>query len=270
MISTRGAARSSHVMSDSDYIRGAMKLPAELTERKQWVLWRYEQRAGSAKPTKVPVQSTGYPASTTNPEHWSSFDYALKMSKRPGFADGIGFVFTDDDSFCGLDLDNLWQSDADEGAPWALQILERFSDTYSEESPSGCGVKIWCRATAPRGGKWPVEAGAIEIYDHARFFTVTGRSAGVIAITGHQADVDSLIEYLGAGRSASPLTISGVIPYGTQHHTLVSLAGTMWRRGMSPEAIEAALQVVNSRQCERPGPPENIHKIALSAARWQR
>ena len=34
--------------------------------------------------------------------------------------------------------------------------------------------------------------------------------------------------------------------------------------------IEAALQIVNAEQCERPGPPENIHKIAMSAARWDR
>jgi primase-polymerase (primpol)-like protein len=212
----------------------------------------------------------GYHADVTNRDHWSSFDHAMKAASRPRFADGIGFVFTPGDPYCGVDLDDVWQSDADEGAPWALQILERFSDTYSEESPSGCGVKIWCRATAPRGGKWPVGGGTIEIYDHGRYFAVTSRSSGVLTITDHQDDVDSLVEYLGADRSASPLTLSGTIPYGTQHHTLVSLAGTMWRRGMTVEAIEAALQVTNATQCERPGPPENIHKIALSAARWQR
>jgi primase-polymerase (primpol)-like protein len=218
----------------------------------------------------VPHDPQGHKVSTTNPDQWSRFEFVAKAAARPGFCDGIGFVFTAEDPFCGIDLDNVWQSDADEGAAWAIEILERFADTYSEESPSGHGVKIWCRATAPRGGKWPVGTGAIEIYDHARFFTVTGRSAGVMAITDHQADVDSLVEYLGVGRSASPLTISGTIPHGTQHHTLVSLAGTMWRRGMSVEAIEAALLVTNETQCERPGPPENIRRIALSAARWQR
>jgi primase-polymerase (primpol)-like protein len=218
----------------------------------------------------VPHDPQGYRVSTTNPEQWSKFEFVMKAAARPGFCDGIGFVFSADDDYAGIDLDNVWQSDADEGAAWALQILDRFSDTYSEESPSGCGVKIWCRATVPRSGKWPVGAGAIEVYDHARFFCVTGRHAGVMTITNHQVDVDSLVEYLGADRSSSPLTIDGTIPYGTQHHVLVSLAGSMRRRGMSPEAIEAALQVVNSKQCERPGPAENIHKIALSASRWQR
>jgi primase-polymerase (primpol)-like protein len=248
-----------------------MKLPAELTERKRWVLWRYEQRADGGKPTKVPYQCTGYKASVTNPDHWSSFDYALKMSQRPDFADGIGFVFTADDPFCGIDLDNVWQSDADEGAAWGIEILERFGDTYIEESPSGHGVKIWCRGKLPHGGRsWPIGHGAVEIFDQSRFFTTTGRSNQIHVVTDHQADIDSLVEYLGAGRSASPPMVTGTIPYGTQHHTLVSLAGTMWRRGMTLEAIEAALQVTNATQCERPGPPENIHKIVLSAARWER
>jgi primase-polymerase (primpol)-like protein len=49
-----------------------VKLPPELTERRQWVLWRYVQRAGSAKPTKEPYTCMGYRASSTNPQHWSS------------------------------------------------------------------------------------------------------------------------------------------------------------------------------------------------------
>jgi primase-polymerase (primpol)-like protein len=244
-------------------------LPEELIALPQWVIWRYETRNGG-KPTKVPHDPQGYHVKTTDPSQWSTFNAVINAASRPGWADGIGFVFTTEDPFCGIDLDNVWQSDGDEGAAWGIEILERFGDTYLEESPSEHGVKIWCRATVPRGGKWPVEAGAIEIYDHARFFTVTGRSNGVVAVTNHQDDVNSLTEYLGADRSASPHTISGVIPYGTQHHTLVSLAGTMWRRGMTVEAIEAALLITNETQCERPGPPENIHRIALSAGRWQR
>jgi primase-polymerase (primpol)-like protein len=245
-------------------------IPLELIALPQWVLWRYEDRGGP-KPTKVPITCMGYKASVTNPEHWSSFEDVLKFAARPGFCDGYGYVFVADDPYSGIDLDNVWQSDADEGAPWAMEILERFADTYMEASPSDCGMKIWCRAKAPRCGSWPIGAGAIEIYDHARFFTVTGRSNGVRIITDHQADINSLVEYLGGARpSASPAGISGTIAYGTQHNTLVSLAGTMWRRGMSSEAIEAALQVVNAQQCEKPGPPENIRKIVESMQRYPR
>ncbi len=136
-------------------------IPRELIDLPQWVLWCYEQRADSAKPTKVPHTCTGHKASSTNPQHWSRFEYSVKMSRLPGFAEGIGFVFTANDPFCGIDLDNCYPSDAAECAPWAAGILERFSDTYSEESPSETGVKIWCRAKAPRCGKWEIRSRAL-------------------------------------------------------------------------------------------------------------
>jgi primase-polymerase (primpol)-like protein len=170
----------------------------------------------------------GYRASSTNPDHWSTFEFASKTVGRPAFADGIGFVFTADDPYCGVDLDHVWQSDADEGADWALQILDRFNDTYSEISPSGQGVKIWCRANSPRCGQWPVGAGAIEIYDRARFFTMTGQSAGALVIVDHQSDIDALIGNLDEGRNQPQArTIPEVISQGQRHKALVSLAGSM-------------------------------------------
>jgi hypothetical protein len=260
-------------------------IPAELIALPQWVIWRYETRQG--KETKAPYTTMGYRASVTNPEHWSTFEFASRAAARPKFADGVGFVFSAEDPFCGIDLDDVWQSDADENTPrWAQEIFERFADTYLEESPSGDGVKIWCRARLSHSGRcWPVEHGAIEIYDHSRFFTVTGRSNGVRVITDHQSDVDSLIRYLAARASApsragsalpsansgaSAALIGSVIPYGTQHNTLVSLAGSMWNRGFSVDEIDAALQIANAKRCEKPGPPQNIRKIAESISRYPR
>jgi primase-polymerase (primpol)-like protein len=222
-----------------------------------------------SKPTKVPIQATGYKASVTNPEHWSHFDYALDVWRQQRVScDGIGFVFSASDPYCGIDLDKVWQGEADEGPPWATQILERFADTYCEISPSGKGIKIWSRATPSHCGCWKVGAGQIEIYDRARYFTMTGRAGTARIVTDHQADIDSLIAYLGPKSTTVPRAIGEKIPHGTQHHMLVSLAGTMWRRGMTAEAIEAALQIVNAQQCERPGPPENIHQIVASMKRW--
>jgi primase-polymerase (primpol)-like protein len=245
------------------------RIPRELRERPCWVLWRYEMRDGTL--TKVPCTCQGYRASVTNPKTWSKFDAVLRAFARPGFADGIGFVFTSLDLLTGLDLDHVWQSEGAEGAPWALGIIERFGDTYMEASPSDTGLKIWCKARAPRCGRWPVEGGAIEIYDRARFFAVTGRSNGVLAITDHQGDVATLVENLDEGRRQQVrIVIPGVIPQGKRHPALVSLAGTMWKRGMCLEAIEAALLITNERQCEPPYSPKHIHKIAKGIERWDR
>jgi primase-polymerase (primpol)-like protein len=246
------------------------RIPEELRMLKQWVLWRREDRDG--KPRKVPITGQGYAASVTNPDHWSEFGYLVELlHKRPDFASGIGFIFTEADPYCGLDLDRIWQSDADEGAPWAAGILKRFADTYHEASPSDTGIKIWCRARAPRCGRWPIGAGAIEIYDRARFFAVTGRPAGIVAITDHQADVEALVRHLDQDRQHTPArAVPDIIPQGRRHNTLVSLAGTMWRRGMAAEAIEAALIVTDHKQCDPPRGPEHVHKIVESMSRWER
>jgi primase-polymerase (primpol)-like protein len=246
-----------------------LNIPKELTLRRQFVVWRFEDRGGP-KPTKVPYTCMGHKASDTNPEHWSEYEFAVKMAQRPGFCDGIGFVFSPNDPYCGIDLDNLWPSDGAETPSWAAGILERFADTYSEVSPSDKGIKIWSRAKAPRCGSWTVEQGGIEIYDHARFFAVTGRSADVLVITDHQHDIELLVANLDAGKPQQSRRIEGTIPYGIQHNTLVSIAGTLFRRGLCMEAIEAALLEVNKRQCQKPGPEENIRRIARSTARWQR
>jgi putative DNA primase/helicase len=202
-------------------------IPDELCALAQWLIWRYVQRPNKPKPDKVPHTTMGYRASPTNPDHWSTFDNAVAAANRRGFADGIGFVFTAADPYCGIDLDDCYPSDAAECAPWAEGILQRFVDNYSEQSPSGRGVKIWCRAKAPRCGKWSVEGGAIEIYDRTRYFTVTGRHSGILTIADHQRDVERLIENLEDGRGAtlSRPIIEGVIPQGQRHPTLVSFRG---------------------------------------------
>jgi primase-polymerase (primpol)-like protein len=218
----------------------------------------------------------GKRASSTNPKDWSSLEEVLEACcKRPTFA-GVGFVFTADDPYCGIDLDDVWASDAAEPAPWAERLLERFADTYSEPSPSDTGAKIWCRAKAPRCGSWKVENGRIEIYDRARFFTVTGRVSRAIPriITDHQRDIERLIANLDGSdeRSERALVqpIGAAISKGTRHNKLVSLAGTMWRRGMCAKSIESALLVANEQQCDPPLASNDILEIVRSMQRWPR
>jgi primase-polymerase (primpol)-like protein len=243
----------------------ANSIPADLTERDHWLLWRRERN------TKVPYQITGYMASSTNPAHWSTFDSALAAwRRRPRAYAGLGFVFSEADPFCGIDLDDCLDRDG-LPKPWARGIIARFSDSYMETSPSGNGIKIWCRAQPARSiGGVPVGDGQIEVYDRARFFAVTGQCfrGALLEVAEHQSDVDLLVAHLAPRSRRAVISPEGRIPHGRQHYTLVSLAGTLARRHVCTEGIEAALQAVNRYQCERPGAPENIHKIAVSAGKW--
>jgi len=58
------------------------------------------------------------------------------------------------------------------------------------------------------------------------------------------------------------------IAEGGRNHALASLAGTMRRRGMTPEAIEAALMVENHTNCKPPLPASEVRNIARSVARY--
>jgi hypothetical protein len=50
----------------------------------------------------------------------------------------------------------------------------------------------------------------------------------------------------------------------------VSLAGTLWRRGLDLTEIEITLAAVNQRRCDPPHSAEHVHKLVCSIARWSR
>jgi len=143
-------------------------IPETLRQREQWVCWREEKRDG--KPTKIPVTPRiGAFASSTEPETWTGFEPALKYTDTE-HADGVGFVFTDDDPIVGVDLDDCRDPQTDDVDDAALDIIERL-DSYTEVSPSGTGYHVIIKGELPEGRN---RRGSIELYDTARFFTVTG------------------------------------------------------------------------------------------------
>jgi hypothetical protein len=60
----------------------------------------------------------------------------------------------------------------------------------------------------------------------------------------------------------------GEIQEGGRNAALASLAGTMRRRGMGAEAIEAALMQDNAARCNPPLPASEVREIARSVARY--
>ena len=161
-------------------------IPQELTQRKQWVLWKNVNRNGHC--TKVPYQIDGTPAKSNAPDTWATFADALSVLRRGGY-EGIGFVFHENDGIVGIDLDGCRNPDTGQIENWAKDIISRVN-SYTEVSPSGSGVKIFACGTSPfRSGKnknlpqfkshGEKEAG-IEIYDKGRFFAVTGHEVNSI------------------------------------------------------------------------------------------
>ncbi len=139
-------------------------IPAELRSLPQWVRW--EPRSVDGRWTKIPYHaSTKSKASATGLATWDTFEAAIGASPNR-----IGFVFSPDDPYFGIDLDKCID-DAGEISSWAQTVIDRFPDAYAERSVSGTGVHLIGRCALPLGGN---RKGQIEVYDRARFFTITG------------------------------------------------------------------------------------------------
>jgi putative DNA primase/helicase len=164
-------------------------LPQELQPFPQWVAWKYVPRKGRPKPAKVPINPrTSQNASPTDPTTWATVEKALDRCVRDNLA-GIGFVFTAEDPFTGIDLDNCRNPVSEEIAPWAVRIVEALQ-TYTEISPSGTGLRLILKGKLPPRGR---KKGNIEMYDDKRFETITGQhlEGTPLTIEPRQAELDA-------------------------------------------------------------------------------
>lgn len=147
-------------------------IPEKLTDLEQWICWQTAKRDG--KETKIPIKpyhTNGTPnASATEPGNWRDLETALAFHESDRVqTDGIGFVFTSDTPIVGVDLDGCRDSASGDLASWARDIVDRL-DSYTEVSPSGSGIHILVEGKLPPGRN---RRGDVEMYDEARFFTVT-------------------------------------------------------------------------------------------------
>jgi putative DNA primase/helicase len=156
-------------------------VPEQLRRRPQWVVWKLEA-SKTGKPTKVPYCAKpgkdDLKADSTDPGTWSTFEHAKAAYQSGGYT-GVGFVFSPEDDFAGIDLDKCRDPKTGAITTWAMRFLELL-ESYAEVSPSGTGVKVWVIASHPGWGfkkdrKREGLPSCVEMYDAGRYFTVTGR-----------------------------------------------------------------------------------------------
>ncbi|MFH0812844.1 MAG: AAA family ATPase [Pseudomonadota bacterium] len=144
-------------------------IPQELKACEQWLCWKAEPK-DNGKIDKIPFNAkTGRKASVSDPSTWTSFEDAVKAFQGSnGRYAGIGFVFSQNDPFCGVDLDHCIVDNRFSG--FALKTITRLK-SYTEYSPSKSGVHVIGRGKLPGRGR---KNGSIEIFDSGKFFTFTG------------------------------------------------------------------------------------------------
>jgi len=185
-------------------------VPTAIHVRPQWVGWRYETREG--KKTKVPIDPhTGRRAKTNDPATWSDYETALAAVAKYGL-EGVGYVFSADDPFTGIDIDDCRDPETGVIAEWAQEIIDTLA-TYTEVSPSGTGLKCWLAgAMTGTRHRWKMNGGEVEIYDQLRFFTRTGKHVvgTPLEIEERQPEFEALIarldEQLAAGKAKAKST----------------------------------------------------------------
>jgi len=173
---------------------------AQLAKLPRWVAWQAEPESDPAKPPrKRPYSPHGGDAKANDPSTWGIRQDAEERAAtlaQPIEIGGVGFELGDIGngvSIGGIDLDTCRNNDSGAFAPWAAEVILKFS-SYTEISPSRSGVKIffvYATNDLPElqkamsgntgivsGRKWclPSETShppGIELYLAGRYFAVT-------------------------------------------------------------------------------------------------
>lgn len=150
-----------------------MSIPQELITRNQWVCWRLTPDKSGGKDRKMPFDpKTGKAAKSNDTSTWGTYDSAAEALDHYGYT-GIGYMFSADDGYVGVDIDHCYDPQKHEFSEMAKAIIEHQA-TYTEFSPSGTGVHLLFKGQKPKGGCRNTQTG-VEMYDGGRYFTVTGR-----------------------------------------------------------------------------------------------
>jgi len=235
----------------------AEQIPDILKDVSQWVGWKYVWKEDAKEWAKVPVDCADFSyASATNPATWTTFDKALEAYGDGKGLDGIGLVATKNLGMVFADLDRCLE----DGEPntTAAEFLSHCT-TYTEISPSGTGLRFIGFGTKPAGFTNKV---GTELYDDKRYLAITG---------AWWKSAPASVEHVDLGwlQHVTNRTVAPTIASGERNATLTSLAGSMRRRGMSTDAIEAALLAENAARCSPPLADGEVRGIATSVARYE-
>lgn len=106
-------------------------------ETPQWICWKFFENLKGGKPIKAPIDPiTGSTMDHLNPANWMDYGTACATGHR------VGFVFTPDDPFFLLDLDNCRDPDTGGWDAHAQYVAAMTAGAYQEISVSGKGLHI--------------------------------------------------------------------------------------------------------------------------------
>lgn len=162
-----------------------------LAQYPQFVVWRAEWDESRQKYSKKPINpASGHPVNPHGPTNWLPPGVAIETAQQLGDGHGCGFVFTENDPFWFLDIDNCVESGA--WSPLATRLMAEFSGAAVEVSMSGQGLHIFGTGSLP-AHRCRNDALGLELYHAERFVALTGNQASGCASTDHSGALARII-----------------------------------------------------------------------------
>lgn len=152
-------------------------IPMELQDKKAWVC---------VGENKVPITTHGYNSKPNDKKTWDTFDNCVNYYKKNTHVKGIGFMFSMDDNYVPIDIDNININTEEK-----QKFINNFN-SYTELSQSKTGYHIivkvsdkkkfeeWAKNNKLIGYGTPIKNtlsskhGDYEIYIEKRYFWLTG------------------------------------------------------------------------------------------------
>lgn len=184
-----------------------LEAPALLRGLKGWLVWRWVQRPGKVKASKVPYYTTGEArkgsqGSESDRAKMVSFEEAKAFAIRHNFP-GVGFAFMPEFGITGLDFDDCVVDGKVD--PLVEQLT---AGTYTEYSPSGNGVHAFVLGAYPDHKDSPPRNP-----DRDKFGCETFQGKGFLTFTGRPTD---LTEMMGDENTISPIPSHVIDYFGTR------------------------------------------------------
>ena len=175
----------------------SIEAPEELKALPGWLVWRYEQHPGEPKPRKVPYyveggRRFGQQGSPQDRGKLTTFAMARDEAMKRNF-DGVGFALMPDWGVTALDFDKCVGPDGSLPA----EISSIVSNTYSEYSPSGEGIRAFVRGNLGNHKSFAEgDRYGFETFNTSGFVTITGRHTTICELVGNEnriADVSQKV-----------------------------------------------------------------------------
>ena len=172
-----------------------LQVPEPLRELPGWLMWRFEQFVGEAKPRKIPfwadgTRRHGQQGAPQDRARLTTFVAARDAAVRAGF-DGVGFAPLKEFGYVFLDFDNC----VDVVGHTNAEVEAIVNRTYAEYSPSGKGIRAVLKGDLGnhKSTTTPDQYG-FETFSSSGFVTLTGNilpGCEVMGYEDHIAVVDA-------------------------------------------------------------------------------